>query len=130
MRESTLGAALIRLEAVPTTHTLTTRRPTQPDYLGGRLGEPGWRVLDVVPGRAIILENWGAFVLYPVNSQTTRFFVRTRGDGIPGLAAVLLGPINVFVFEPAHFIMQRAMMSGIRDRAEAMMAGRDGGLRP
>ena len=102
-------------------------RATQPDYLGGRLGEPGWRVLDVVPGRAIVLENWGAFVVHPVNSQTTRFFVRTRGEGSPSLAAVLLGPVNVFVFEPAHFIMQREMMLGIRDRAEAMMDGPDGG---
>ena len=105
-------------------------RATQPDYLGGRLGEPGWRVLDVVPGRAIVLQNWGAFVVQPVDATTTRFFVRTRGDGTPSLVAVLLGPINVFVFEPAHFIMQRGMMSGIRDRAEAMMTARDRGLRP
>ena len=96
-------------------------RATPPDYLGGRLGEPGWRVLDVVPGRAIVLENWGAFVLHPVDSMTTKFFVRTRGDGVPSLLSVLLGPINLFVFEPAHFIMQREMMLGIRDRAESMM---------
>jgi hypothetical protein len=96
-------------------------RATQPDYLGGRLGEPGWRVSAIVPGRAIILENWGAFVLHPIDQGTTRFFVRTRGDGRPSFAAVLLGPINVFVFEPAHFIMQRGMMLGIRDRAEGML---------
>ena len=105
-------------------------RATQPDYLGGRLGEPGWHVLDVVPGRAIILENWGAFVLHPLDSQTTRFFVRQRGDGAPSFAAVLLGPLGVFVFEPAHFIMQRRMLLGVRDRAEAMMTARDRGLRP
>jgi hypothetical protein len=96
-------------------------RATPPDYLGGRLGEPGWRVLDVVPGRAIVLENWGAFVLHPVDSMTTKFFVRTRGDGEPSLLSVLLGPVNLFVFEPAHFIMQRGMMLGIRDRAESMI---------
>jgi hypothetical protein len=99
-------------------------RATQPDYLGGRLGEPGWRVREIVPGRAIVLENWGAFVVNPVDARTSRFFVRTRGDGMPSLAGVLLGPINVFVFEPAHFIMQRGMMLGIRDRAESMMDGR------
>ena len=27
--------------------------------------------------------------------------------------------LNVFVFEPAHFIMERGMMRGVRDRAEA-----------
>lgn len=96
-------------------------RATPPDYLGGRLGEPGWRVLDVVPGRAIVLQNWGAFVLHPVDSMTTKFFVRTRGDGVPSLLSVLLGPVNLFVFEPAHFIMQRGMMLGIRDRAESML---------
>ena len=105
-------------------------RATQPDYLGGRLGEPGWRVVDIVPGRAIILQNWGAFVLHAVDSQTTRFFVRTRGDGVPSLASVLLGPVNLFVFEPAHFIMQRGMMLGIRDRAEAMMSGMPDGGHP
>ena len=98
-------------------------RATQPDYLGGRLGEPGWRVLDIVPGRAIVLENWGAFVLQPVDERTTRFLIRTRGDGAPSLAAVLLGPLNVFVFEPAHFIMQRGMLRGIRDRAEGSVRG-------
>jgi len=98
-------------------------RATQPEYLGGRFGDLGWRVLAVVPGRAIVLENWGAFVLHPVDSGTTRFFVRTRGDGAPSVAGVLLGPLNVFVFEPAHFIMQRGMMLGVRDRAEAMMTG-------
>ena len=105
-------------------------RATQPDYLGGRFGDLGWRVLDVVPGRAIILQDWGAFVLHPVDSLTTRFFVRQRGDGRPSLPGVLLGPLGVFVFEPAHFIMQRGMMSGIRDRAEAMMNGRDRVPRP
>ena len=105
-------------------------RATQPDYLGGRLGEPGWRVLEVVPGRAIILQNWGAFVVHPVNAQTSKFFVRTRGDGAPSLLAVLLGPINVFVFEPAHFIMQRRMLLGVRDRAEAMMRPLTSGGQP
>jgi hypothetical protein len=97
-------------------------RAAQPDYLWGKLGDLGWRVSEIVPRRALVLENWGAFVLQPVDSATTRFFVRTRGDGRPTLAGVLLGPVGIFVFEPAHFIMQRAMMLGIRDRAERMMA--------
>lgn len=94
---------------------------TQPGYLGGRLGEPGWRVTAVLPGRAFVLEHWGAFILQPVDSATTRFFIRTRGDGAANALSVLLGPLNVLVFEPAHFIMQRRMMLGIRDRAERMM---------
>ena len=96
-------------------------RAAQPGYLWGIAGDDvGWRVNDVIPGRAIVLENWGAFVLVPMNDSTTRFLVRTRGDGTPSMPAVALGPLGVFVFEPAHFIMQRAMMHGIRDRAERM----------
>jgi hypothetical protein len=30
----------------------------------------------------------------------------------------LTAPITIFVFEPAHFIMERRMLRGIRDRAE------------
>jgi hypothetical protein len=100
-----------------------TVRATQPDYFGGRLGTLGWKVTHVVPGRALVLENWGAFVLQPVDSNTTRLFVRTRGDGKPGMLGLVLGPLNVFVFEPAHFIMQRGMLRGIRDRAEGKIRG-------
>lgn len=92
-------------------------RATQRDYLWG-VSDFSWKVLDVVPGRAIVLEGWGAFVLVPVDDSTTRFLIRTRGDGRPSMAGLLLGPVSVFGFEPAHFIMQRAMMYGIRDRAE------------
>ena len=91
----------------------------QADYFGGRLGHPGWRVTAVESGRGMYLENWGAFVLRPIDSNTTRLVIRTRGEGTPNLTMVALGPVNVFVFEPAHFIMQRGMMRGIRNRAEA-----------
>ena len=94
-------------------------RAAQPDYVWG-LGDFSWKVLEVQPGRALVLENWGAFVLAPVNDSTTRFLIRARGDGRPSMAGLLLGSVSVFVFEPAHFIMQRAMMYGIRDRAERM----------
>jgi hypothetical protein len=98
-------------------------RAVQPDYLGGRFGDVGWRVLDVVPGRALILEKWGAFVVQPVDSHTSRFIVRTREPGTPTLVGLALGPLSVFVFEPAHFIMQRGMLRGVRDRAERQLRG-------
>jgi hypothetical protein len=100
-----------------------TIRATQADYLGGRLGTLGWKVTGLVPGRALILENWGAFVLQPIDSGTTRLFVRTRGEGNASALGLVLGPLNVFVFEPAHFIMQRGMLRGIRDRAEGRSRG-------
>lgn len=101
----------------------------QPDYLGGILGDSvGWRVADVVPGRALVLEDWGAFVVEPVDSATSRLHVRLRGDASPSLATILLAPLNVLVFEPAHFIMERGMLRGIKQRAErGGAAARTGG---
>jgi len=91
---------------------------TQRSYLGGRFGGLGWRVDVLRPERVIGLENWGTFVLQPIDSATTRLIVRTRGAGSRSALAFALAPINVFVFEPAHFIMERAMLRGIRARAE------------
>lgn len=91
----------------------------QPGYLGGRLGQIGWRVAQLQPGRAMYLENWGAFVLQPIDSTTTRLIIRTRSaPELPNVGSVVTGPLSVFVVEPAHFIMQRGMMRGIRRRAE------------
>jgi hypothetical protein len=92
---------------------------TQASYAGGRLGHPGWRITAFEPERVMVLENWGAFVLRPVDSNTTRLIIRTRGPGTKSVLSFVLSPFNVFVFEPAHFIMQRGMLRGIRDRAEA-----------
>jgi hypothetical protein len=47
--------------------------------------------------------------------STTRLIVRTRGNGKPNVA---LAPFGLLVFEPAHFIMQREMLRGIKARAE------------
>jgi hypothetical protein len=45
----------------------------------------------------------------------TRLIVRTRGNGKPNVA---LAPFGLLVFEPAHFIMERRMLRGIKARAE------------
>jgi hypothetical protein len=98
---------------------------TQRGYFGGRLGALGWRVNALELDRVMGLETWGTFVLRPVDSTTTRLIVRTRGDAAPGLRSFVFAPVDVFVFEPAHFIMERAMLRGIRDRVERRT--RDGG---
>ena len=90
------------------------RRVISADDSGGF----GWRVNALEPERVIGLENWGTFVLVPVDSSTTRLIVRTRGAGASIALGFVFAPIDVFVFEPAHFIMERAMLRGIRDRAE------------
>ena len=94
-------------------------RSTPPDYMGGILGrDVGWRVAALEPGRALVLENWGAFVLRPVGDSATRLHIRLRGEGRPTVAGVFLAPLGLLVFEPAHFIMERGMMLGIKRRAE------------
>jgi hypothetical protein len=91
---------------------------TPNDYLGtGR--RFGWRVALAEPYRVLILENWGAFVLEPVDSATTRLIVRTRGQGRDDLAAFALSPVSLLTLEPAHFIMERRMLLTLRDRVES-----------
>lgn len=90
-------------------------RAAQPDYLGGIFGPSvGWRITLLEPNRVLVLGGWGAFVLEP-DSGATRLIVRTRGAGKPNVA---LAPFGLLVFEPAHFIMQRRMLLGIKERAE------------
>ncbi len=94
-------------------------RGVQPSFLGGVLGSNlGWSVKELLPGRAIVLENWGAFVLTPAGPGRTRLHIRTRGTGIPTLSGIALTPLSLLLFEPAHFIMERGMLLGIKRNAE------------
>jgi len=64
------------------------------------------------PGRAYVLDGWGAFVLEPVDEYTTRLISRTRVKR--GLQAWMYALLT----ELPHFIMQRKMLLGIKQRAE------------
>jgi hypothetical protein len=58
--------------------------------------------------------SW-AFVLDPVDERTTRLIVRFRASYTPNpMASVLFAAL----LEPAHFIMERKMLLGIKERAE------------
>ena len=92
-------------------------RATQPGYLGGVFGDViGWRVTLAEPARALVLENWGAFVLLPSDSGQTRFIIRSTisNRNIPVWASAL----NMVTFQLPHFIMQRRMMLTIKALAE------------
>ena len=82
---------------------------------------PPVEVAAIEPGRAIVLKGWGAFVLQPIDEKTTRLIIRSQGDYNPDLKNPIL---NFFlwrvVFEPAHFIMERKMLLGIKARAEKL----------
>lgn len=94
-------------------------RAVQPTYLGGVFGSDlGWKITQIEPGRSMVLENWGAFVVEPIDSSRTRLHIRTRGAGTPTIAGIALSPISLLTLEPAHFIMERGMLLGIKKRAE------------
>jgi len=83
---------------------------------------PVLRVLAIEPGSHLVLSSWGSFVLSPRADGGTRLYVRSnRWSGGP-LTTVLVR----LVFEPGHFVMERAMMEGIRRRAEGSGASRGG----
>ena len=101
---------------------------TQAGYLGGVFGDrPGWIVELARPDEALVLRGWGAFVLAPQADGRTRLLVRsTMSNGrIPAWAAA----VNLTAFQLPHFIMQRRMLLGIKERAESWPVGtsRDSG---
>ena len=94
-------------------------RAVQPSYLGGVFGRQlGWNVIAMEPGRAMVLEGWGAFTVEPVTPASSRMHVRTRGPGVPTVAGIALTPISLLLLEPAHFIMERRLLLGIQERSE------------
>jgi hypothetical protein len=69
------------------------------------------------PGTALTDQPDGtwAFVVEPVDNDTSRLIMRGRGRGSLGL---LGATFERSVFEPIHFAMERKMMEGIKLRAE------------
>jgi len=76
------------------------------------------KVLRVDPARALVLTYWGAFVLEPAaDGRSCRLLIRSRAEAKPLLRFVLS-----FTLDPIHFLMQRRMMLGIKEMAEAKTA--------
>ncbi len=104
-----------------------------PEWQNPQVGDPvalhpklpdAFRIAELRPSRYILLQagavggpatsTW-LFYLFDEGSDSTRLVVRSRGTW----AAT---PVNFLIFrvitEPLHFIMERAMLLGIRDRVE------------
>lgn len=80
---------------------------------------PPVEVAAIEPNRAIVLKPWGAFVLQPIDEKRTRLIIRSQGDYEPDLRNPLLNFLLWrVVYEPAHFIMERKMLLGIKQRVE------------
>ena len=85
------------------------REPGDTVYLHPLNGLP---VARFEPGRALVLDGWGAFVLEPHGQECTRLIARgriPRGIGVVG---------NALLLEIPHFVMERKMLLGIKERAE------------
>ncbi len=94
-------------------------RSVKPGYLFGLLKEKenytGWKVPFVAPGQAMTLKNWGTFALEPSGAGETRFLARSRGVPLPGIVGRLL---SFWILDPAHFAMEKKMMTEIKRLAE------------
>jgi hypothetical protein len=90
--------------------------PSAPqDWRGGKYADKlGWRVTRLEAPRVMALENWGAFVLEPLEDGRTRLIARTR-SGRTWKDALMYLPWDV-----PHFIMERKMLLGIKKRAERL----------
>ena len=85
------------------------REPGETVYLHPHKGLP---ITRFEPGRVYAIENWGAFVLEPHGPGDTRLIARGRTPrGIGALA-------NALLMEIPHFVMERKMLLGIKERAE------------
>jgi hypothetical protein len=56
------------------------------------------------------------FILEPEGNHSSRLIMRSRGRAV----GLLKRAFDYFIFDPAHFIMERGMMLGIKRRAEAL----------
>ena len=100
-----------------------------PEWQDLKVGDKVWlhpkappvEVAAIEPGRAIVLKPWGAFVLQPIDEKSTRLIIRSQGDYEPDLRNPMLNFLLWrVVYEPAHFIMERKMLLGIKERAEKL----------
>lgn len=100
---------------------IETRRFVQATPAGwlGRSEPLGWHVPLAEPNQVLVLEKWGAFVLLPTGDRTTRFIIRTRGGRSMHPRQIAFAPFLLLVLEPLHFTMERRMMLGVKERAEA-----------
>lgn len=94
-----------------------------PEWQDVRPGTPigmtpdfGTEVEAVVPGRAVVVKNWGSYVVEAAGEERSRLIARgTFPRGVPSLLYAL-------TVELPHAIMERRMLLGIKQRAEAARA--------
>jgi hypothetical protein len=89
--------------------------------LGGKA--LGWPVESVDPGRSLVVRSRSlpvgtyAFVLHPIDADTTRLIVRDRAQW-----KRREWPFTALVYEPLHAYMETGLIRGVKRRAEARPA--------
>ena len=69
----------------------------------------------VEPERTFVLENWGTFLLQEISANQTRLIVRTQNIEPSKIWRTVIRYIGL----PHHYIMERRMLMGIKERVEA-----------
>jgi hypothetical protein len=72
----------------------------------------GLKVARFDQGRALVLDGWGAFAIEPLDAGRARLLA--RGHAPAGRLAKAYG----LLIEIPHFVMERRMLLGIKERAE------------
>ncbi len=91
------------------------------EYVSVCQGVGGWWIYAVDPHHALVFRgkpdsNWSmALVIQPVDAQSSRLITRMRYATPPSLAMRL---VEYQVVQPAHSLMQRGVLLGIRSLAE------------
>lgn len=94
-----------------------TIKLAQDGYPGSRPGLTALPVAAVDPGHYFVLKGWGTFFVEPTGPRTSRVIIRERP---PVPANALEAVLRNVVWQPAHFVMERQMLRGVRDRAEGV----------
>jgi len=109
----------------PTLGVGDTIRLTQAGYPGARPGFTALPVVGVEDGRSFVLMGWGTFVVESLAPDRSRVLVRERPRHP---ASAFEATVRALVWDPVHFVMERQMLRGIRDRAEGVAPDPLGGL--
>jgi hypothetical protein len=95
-----------------------------PEWQDVKAGDPlaivrGWgtKLAAVEPGRALVIDGWGTYAVREIDANTSRLVARARQPrGWASLAYLL-------TVEIPHFVMERKMLLGIKERAERATDG-------
>ena len=71
-------------------------------------------VVDLEENHYLVLKGWGAFVLKPIDNNTSRLLIRSHGKKSGWGMRLLL----FLLLDPIHFLMERRILIGLKERAE------------